>query len=100
MELTLRAPGEDDAGAVHEILMSPHVLRGTMRVPNSPLSTTRERLSPAPGTHQLVAIDHDRIAGFAELLHMPDERMRHAAEINMVAVHPDWIGKGVGRALA
>jgi putative acetyltransferase len=99
-ELILRAPGEADAEGVHEILMSPHVVRGTMRVPGSPLSTTRERLSPAPGTHQLVAVDDDRIAGFGELVRPADERMLHGAEINMVAVHSEWLGRGVGRALA
>jgi hypothetical protein len=49
MELTIRPASVDDHMSVHEILMSPHVLRGTMRVPQSPLEQTRERLTPPRG---------------------------------------------------
>ena len=41
-----------------------------------------------------------RVVGFGELITHPDEaRMRHVGEVNMVATHADWTGKGVGRAL-
>jgi putative acetyltransferase len=35
-----------------------------------------------------------------ELVTWPDEpRHRHVGEVNLVAVHPDWTGRGTGRAL-
>ena len=100
MELTIRPASVDDHLSVHEILMSPHVLRGTMRVPQSPVEQTRERLTPARGVIQLVAEDAGEIVGFAELITHPDDpRERHAGEINLVAVRESWLGKGVGKAL-
>jgi L-phenylalanine/L-methionine N-acetyltransferase len=100
MELTIRPASMDDHLSVHEILMSPHVLRGTMRVPQSPVELTRERLSPPRGVIQLVADDAGEIVGFAELITHPDDpRARHAGEINLVAVRESWLGKGVGKAL-
>ena len=35
-----------------------------------------------------------------ELVTWPDEpRHRHVGEVNLVAVHPGWTGRGAGRAL-
>jgi len=100
MNLNIRAVGEQDHQAVHEILTSPHVLAGTMRLPLAPLQRTRERLTPPPGTYQIVAETEGRVVGFGELVTYPDEpRHRHVGEINLVATHADWRGKGVGRAL-
>ena len=100
MNLDIRAVAEQDHQAIHEILTSPHVLAGSMRIPLSPLQRTRERLTPAAGTYQLAAQTEDRVVGFGELVTYPDEpRHRHVAEINLVAVHADWVGKGIGRAL-
>jgi L-phenylalanine/L-methionine N-acetyltransferase len=40
------------------------------------------------------------VVGFGELITYPDEpRMRHVGEVNMVATHAAWTGKGVGRGL-
>jgi putative acetyltransferase len=100
MNLNIRAVGEQDHQAVHEILTSPHVLAGSMRLPLAPLQRTKERLAPAPGTYQLAAETEGRVVGFGELVTYPDEpRHRHVGEINLVATHADWQGKGVGRAL-
>ena len=46
MDLAIRHVTERDHEAVHEILTSPHVVAGSMRVPLSPLQQTRERLAP------------------------------------------------------
>ena len=100
IEVRIRAVSDADHEAIHEILMSPHVLAGTMRVPHSPLGETRERLSPPPGTYHLVAESERRVVGFGELITYPDQpRHRHVGEINMVATHADWLRRGVGRAL-
>jgi L-phenylalanine/L-methionine N-acetyltransferase len=100
MNLVIRPVGEPDHEAIHEILTSPHVLRGSMRVPYSPIGQTRERLSFHRGTYQLAAQSADRVVGFGELITYPDEpRQWHVGEINMVATSADSLGKGVGRAL-
>ena len=66
MDLVIRHVTERDLEAVHEILTSPHVVAGSLRVPFAPL----QRPSGTP-----------------------------CRDVNMVATHADWIGKGVGRAL-
>ncbi|HLT10465.1 MAG TPA: GNAT family N-acetyltransferase [Micromonosporaceae bacterium] len=100
MSPLIRPVREQDHEAIHEILLSPHVLAGTMRVPFSPLQQTRDRLAPRNGTYQLVA-DVDGLAvGFGELITYPDEpRHRHSGDINLVATHPDWVRRGIGRSL-
>jgi hypothetical protein len=50
MDLVIRHVKEQDHEAVHEILTSPHVLSGSMRVPFAPLQQTRERLTPRAGS--------------------------------------------------
>ncbi len=100
MNLEVRAVDDGDVEAIHEILMSPHVIAGSMRVPLGPVSGTRERLQPPPGVHQLAAVAEDRVVGFAELITYPEEpRHRHAGEINMIATHGDWLRRGVARTL-
>ena len=100
MDLVIRHVAERDLEAVHEILTSPHVVAGSLRVPLAPLQQTRERLTPTRGIYQLVAEAEGRVVGFGELITFPDDpRERHVGDVNMVATHADWTGKGVGRAL-
>jgi L-phenylalanine/L-methionine N-acetyltransferase len=67
LDLVVRHVADGDVEAVHEILTSPHVVSGSMRVPLAPPRQTRERLTPARGVYQLVAV---------------------------VATHPAWVRKG------
>jgi putative acetyltransferase len=91
---------EHDHPAIHEILTSRSVIEGTMRVPHAALQSTAERLAPRLGTHHLVADFDGRAVGLAELITYPGEpRHRHAGELNLVATHPDWARRGVGRML-
>jgi Acetyltransferases, including N-acetylases of ribosomal proteins len=100
MNITVRHARPEDSTAVHHIFMSDHVLRGTMRVPYQPVETTQKRLAPSDDIIKLVACVEDEVVGYAELITYPDApRHRHAGEINMIAVHADWQGKGVGRTL-
>jgi putative acetyltransferase len=100
MEPVIRAAGEGDVAAVHENLISPHVVAGSMRVPLAPLQHTRDRLAPQPGVYQLVAVADERVVGFGELVTHPLEpRHRHVGEVNLVATHRDWGGQGIGTAL-
>ena len=98
--LSIRALAEQDHHAIHEILISRSVIEGTMRLPHAPARETAERLAPRSGTVHLVADIDGRPVGVLELVTWPDEpRHRHVGEVNLVAVHPDWAGRGAGRAL-
>ena len=98
--LSIRALAEQDHHAIHEILISRSVIEGTMRLPHAPARETAERLAPRSGTVHLVADIDGCPVGVLELVTWPDEpRHRHVGEVNLVAVHPDWAGRGAGRAL-
>lgn len=98
--IEIRDARVDDAEAVHEMMQSSEVIAGTMRLPYAPIATTADRLKPDPGTHQIVAVVDGVVAGFGELLSFPlVPRHRHVGEVNMVFVHPDWHGRGIGRRL-
>jgi putative acetyltransferase len=98
--LVVRSLRDLDHTAVHDILSSQTVIEGTMRVPHAAQHETVARLSPRAGTHHLVADCGGHVIGLLELVTSPLEpRHRHVGEINLVAVHPDWTGRGVGRAL-
>lgn len=99
-DINIRHTEPEDAVDIHEILVSPHVVAGTMRLPYMPLETTKERLVPAPDHLQLTALRGDGIAGFAELLlNRSSPRAMHCGELNMIATHPDHLRKGVCNAL-
>ena len=96
----VRAITERDHSAVHEILTSPEVIDGTMRVPHAAVHETVARMTPRAGTYHVVAEIDGQVAGVAELITYPGEpRHRHVGEVNLIATHPRWGGKGVGRAL-
>jgi putative acetyltransferase len=96
----VRALAEQDHHAIHEILISRSVIEGTMRLPHAAARETTERLAPRSGTVHLVADIDGCPVGVLELVTWPDEpRHRHVGEINLVAVHPNWVGRGAGRAL-
>jgi putative acetyltransferase len=98
--VVVRAVAERDHAAVHDILTSQTVIEGTMRVPHAGLHETVARLTPRTGTYHLVADIDGQVVGVIELITWPDHpRHRHAGEVNLVAVHPDWEGRGAGRAL-
>lgn len=100
MTRTLRHTHPDDAEALHALLTSDHVVRGTMRLPYMPIETTQARLKKNPDRLQIVALTEDRLSGFAELLLNSDvPRAAHSAELNMVAVHEKDCRSGVARSL-
>jgi putative acetyltransferase len=101
VDAVIRAVAESDHEAIHEILTSPHVMAGTMRLPFAGLHQTKERLSPRLGTYQVVAEGDGRVVGFGELITEPEHpRHSHIGDLNMVATRADSIGQGVGRGLA
>ena len=73
---------------------------GTQRFPHHSDSTIVARIADDPAKFKLVAEMGGRIAGYGELETWPDRpRMRHGAENDMVATHPDFRGFGIGAAL-
>jgi len=100
MTTAIRHAGEQDLAAIHQIMQAEHVVMGTMRLPYADESYSRDRLKPVNGTFKLVALVDNAVAGYCELITHPDQpRHRHAGEINMVAVHPDYRGRNLGRAM-
>ena len=100
MARSIRHARPDDAAELHDILTSPLVVRGTMRLPYMSSETTVVRLAHDPNRLQLVLEESDQITGFAELLlHTDIPRASHAAELNMVVVHQDHLRAGVARSL-
>lgn len=98
--VSIRALAEQDHQAIHDILTARTVIEGTMRLPHAGVRETAERLAPRSGTIHLVADIDGCAVGVLELITWPDEpRHRHVGEVNLVAVHPDWSGRGAGRAL-
>lgn len=97
--LIVRALTVQDHQAIHEIFTSQAVVEGTMRIPHAPAAETVARLTPRAGTYHLVADLDGRSVGALELLTSTEPRHRHVGEVNLVAVHPDWTGRGAGRAL-
>jgi putative acetyltransferase len=96
----VRSATDEDHQALHEILTSRHVIEGTMRVPHAALHETVARLEPRAGTYHLVADIEGHVIGLLELVTWPTEpRHRHVGEVNLIAVHPNWTGRGAGRAL-
>jgi L-phenylalanine/L-methionine N-acetyltransferase len=101
VDAVIRAVAERDHEAIHQILTSPHVVAGTMRVPYAGLHQTKERLTPRLGTYQIVAEVAGDVVGFGELVTEPEHpRYGHVGDLNMVATRADSVGQGVGRKLA
>ena len=100
MQLNIRHIEPQDGPAVHTMLISPHVIAGTMRLPYESPAYAAKRIEPSEGAIKLVASFDEAVVGYIELIADPHTvRHRHAAELNMLIVHADWQGKGVARAL-
>lgn len=98
--ISIRHARPDDLDAVAAIMESEHVNIGTQRLPYHPQSVIEARIADDPAKFKLVAEIEGRIAGYGELETWPGKpRLRHGGEIDMIATHPDFRGRGVGRAL-
>jgi putative acetyltransferase len=100
MEISIRHAEDRDAASVHDIMVSSHVVAGSMRLPYQPLSYVQKRLATENGVYKLVAVCGEEVVGYCELVTHPDNpRHAHAGEINMIITAAHWQGKGIGRAL-
>ncbi len=93
--IVIRAIRPDDAAAVTDIRHQPDVMRFT---PSMPSERPRDFYGPlGPNDHVMVAEVDGRVVGFAGL-HVRDGKRRHSAWLG-IAVHDEFAGRGVGRAL-
>ena len=98
--LQIRRAEPDDSAALHEMFSSPKVFESTLQLPYPSREHWRRRLAePGRGTYHLVAVAGDRVVGMVTVHTFPDTpRRRHVGALD-IAVHPEWHGKGVGKAL-
>ncbi len=98
--LQIRRAEPDDSSAIYEIFNSPKVFESTLQLPYPSRERWRRRLAePGEGTHDLVAVASDRVVGMVTVHTFPNTpRRRHVGTID-IAVHGEWQGKGVGKAL-
>lgn len=100
MAVEIRHYEDGDLAAVAEVFRGQHVVLGTMRLPHASLEQLRKRLVAEEGTIQLVGLLEGQVVGFCELVTFPNyPRHRHAGELNMIAVHEAFQGRGVARVL-
>ena len=101
-ELTIRTVYEDDAEAVAAIYAH-HVLHGTASYDLEPpsIADTLAKICriTGPGWPFLVVEESGQVVGYAYATQFRDrDAYRFTAE-NSIYVHPDWTGRGIGKAL-
>jgi len=93
--IVIRNIRPDDAAAITDIRHQPQVMRYT---PAMPSERPRDFYAPlTPNDHVMVAEVDGRVVGFANLS-VKDGKRRHSAWLG-IAVHDEFAGRGVGRAL-
>jgi len=97
VEIIIRHTEPEDYEALHEIMSSPKVMRGTLQLPLPSKDLWRGRLAEPPeGIFSLVALVEGVVVGNIGLMTQPVRwRRRHTGKIGM-AVRNDWHGKGIG----
>ena len=102
MDLTIRDAAEDDAGAIAAIYAH-HVLHGTASydVDPPPADFHRDKIRriAAAGWPFLVAEVDGEVAGYAYVTQFRDRAAYRFTAENSIYVHPDRMGRGVGKAL-
>jgi putative acetyltransferase len=95
----LRAAEPDDLGAVTALMNQPIVRHNTLCVPFRTPEQTRGLVAPRDaGTRSILAVSGGGVVGIV-VLEVRKHRQAHIGELNLLAVHEAWQGRGVGRAL-
>ena len=95
----VRAVEPTDASDIHEIIIQPRVIWGTMASPYVPLAQRQKNLSETPsGALRLAATVDQKVVGLLGLDRSGVARLNHTATLS-IAVHDDHAGRGVGSAL-
>ena len=102
MDLLIRDATERDAAAVQAIYAH-HVLHGTASydLEPQPVETIRDKISwvRASGWPFLVAEVDGVVAGYAYATQFRDRAAYRFTAENSIYVHPDCMGRGIGKAL-
>jgi len=100
LDIVVRSVEPEDFQAFHDIHSQPKVIWGTAQPPYSTAAKWREKLLALPESfHGFVAEIDGRVVGSASVtVESSSMRRKHAGTIGM-AVHDDFQGLGVGRAL-
>ena len=101
-EVTIRNAAESDAAAVHAIYAH-HVLHGTASydIEPPPLESIADKIRWILGECWpfLVAERGGAIVGYAYATRFRDRAAYRFTAENSIYVHPDWMGRGIGKAL-
>ena len=102
MDLTIRDAAEDDAGTIAAIYAH-HVLHGTasydLDPPPAEFHRDKIRRIAAAGWPFLVAEVGGEVAGYAYVTQFRDRAAYRFTAENSIYVHPDRMGRGVGKTL-
>jgi len=96
---TLRAAEPEDVEAVTALMNQPLVRHGTLRLPYStPADNLPFVTSTDPTARSIVAVADGMVVGIIKL-NPAKGRRAHCADIQVLAVHDAWHGRGIGTAL-
>jgi putative acetyltransferase len=96
--MRIRPARPDDADDLQEVLCQPKVVAFTAQLPSARIGTRRQFLEQAGPDDQVFVAEVDgRVVGSASL-HVQRGKRRHVASLG-IAVHDDFQGRGIGRAL-
>lgn len=99
MNLRIRNVIDDDYEGIAEIFSFPEVIAQTSQEANQPASFWRDLYQGyKDGCIERIADVDDKVAGHLTILLNSRPRRKHAASFG-IAVHPEFQGKGVGKAL-
>jgi L-amino acid N-acyltransferase YncA len=100
--ITIREVTEADAAVVHAIYAH-HVLYGTASydIEPPPLETIRDKIRWIVGERWpfLVAEHDEAVVGYAYATQFRDRAAYRFTCENSIYVHPEWLGRGIGKAL-
>jgi putative acetyltransferase len=95
----LRAAEPEDVKDVTDLMNQPRVRHGTLRLPfSTPADNAQFVASTDPTARSIVAVADGTVVGIIKL-NPAKGRRAHCADIQVVAVHDAWHGRGIGTAL-
>jgi putative acetyltransferase len=94
----LRAAEPEDLDGITALMNQPIVRHGTLRAPFTTPAENRPLAAPDDPAKSLVAVADGAVAGIA-LLQPAKGRRAHCGDIQLLAVHDAYSGRGIGSAL-
>jgi putative acetyltransferase len=97
-DFVLRAAEPSDLHGITDLMNQPRVRHFTLRAPFSTEEDNRFLAKPADETVAILAVAGGVVAGIATL-QRGLRRRAHAGDLNLLAVHDAYAGRGIGTAL-